>query len=220
MNPQEENRQTPEEGDAAAEADAAAAREAGEAGPTAKAAEAGATETEAATEETAEQEVDPRDAEIADLKDKLLRAVAETENVRRRAAREKEEAHKFAISNFAKDLCDVADNLQRAVEAVPAEKAEDAIVKTLVEGVEMTERTMLGAFERHGIRRIDPQGEKFDPNLHEAMTEVEDPSAEPGTVIQVFQTGYMISDRLLRPARVVVAKGGEKQQGAKVDTVA
>ena len=219
MNPQEENKQVPEEGEAAADANGAEAP--GEAGPAAETAEAGAAETEAAAEETVEEEeADPRDAEIADLKDKLLRAVAETENVRRRAAREKEEAHKFAISNFAKDLCDVADNLQRAVEAVPADKAEDTIVKTLVEGVEMTERTMLGAFERHGIRRIDPQGEKFDPNLHEAMTEIEDPSAEPGTVIQVFQTGYMISDRLLRPARVVVAKGGEKQQGAKVDTVA
>lgn len=216
MNPQEENKQVPEDGpvdgNVAANADAAEVP--------ADAGEAAAVEAAETSGDAVAEEPDPRDAEIADLKDKLLRAVAETENVRRRSAREKEEAHKFAVSNFAKDLCDVADNLQRAVEAVPADKAEDAIVKTLVEGVEMTERTMLSAFERHGIRRIDPQGEKFDPNLHEAMTEIEDPSAEPGTVIQVFQTGYVINDRLLRPARVVVAKGGEKQHGAKVDTVA
>ncbi len=191
---------------------------AGQAGDPAN--DAAAATADVAPEAGAETAPDPRDAEIAELKDKLLRAVAEAENVRRRAARDKEDAHKFAVANFARDLCEVADNLRRAVVSVPAEHSGDEAVKGLLEGVEMTERALLGAFERHGLRQIDPAGEKFDPNLHEAMTEIEAPDAEPGTVVQVFQTGYVLNDRLLRPARVVVARGGQKRQGGAVDTVA
>jgi len=163
---------------------------------------------------------DPRDQEIAELKDKLLRAAAETENIRRRSVRDREDAHKFAISRFAQDLCEIADNLGRAIAAVPADQAKEGVVATVIEGVEMTERTLLSVFERHGMTMIDPVGEKFDPNLHEAMTEIEDPSTAPGTIVQVFQTGFLLNDRLIRPARVIVARGGKKEVGETVDTVA
>lgn len=167
-----------------------------------------------------EPEIDPKDAEIAELKDKLLRAVAEVENIRRRGGREREEAHKFAVTRFARDLCEVADNLRRAIDSVPDDSADDAVGQNLMEGVRMTERVMHEVFSRHGIRQIDAAGERFDPNLHEAMTEIEAPDAAPGTVVQVFQTGYVINDRLLRPARVIIAKGASKTPGESVDTVA
>lgn len=144
--------------------------------------------------------------EIAQLKDKLLRAMAETENVRRRVEREREETAKYAVSSFAKELAGVADNLRRAIDAVPAEtRAADEAVRSLLEGVEATERALLAGFERFGVSRIDPLGERFDPNRHQAMAQI-DSDQPPGTVIQVMQAGYMIHDRLLRPAMVVVAK--------------
>jgi len=150
--------------------------------------------------------------EVTQLKDKLLRAMAETENVRRRAEREREDTSKYAVSNFAKELAGVADNLRRAIDAVPGEtRAADEAVRSLLEGVEATERTLLAAFERFGVTRIDPLGERFDPNRHQAMAQV-DSDQPAGTVIQVMQAGYLIHDRLLRPAMVVVAKarpGGE-----------
>lgn len=168
-------------------------------------------EAELAAEAAAE--IDPRDAEITDLKDKLLRTLAENENVRRRAARDVEEARRFAVSRFATDLCEVADNLYRAIDSASEDMANDDAVKSLLDGVKMTANNLLSVFERHGIRPIDPKGERFDPNLHEAMTEIEFADAEPGTVIEVFQTGYLINDRLLRPARVVVARAPREQAG-------
>jgi molecular chaperone GrpE len=145
------------------------------------------------------------EAEVAKMKDQALRALAEAENIRRRAEREKEDTAKYAVSKLAKELLSVADNLRRALDAVPPEKRDDT-VKTMVSGVELTERELLAAFERAGIRRIDPMGEKFDYNLHQAMFEVETPDKPAGTVVQVMQPGYVIHDRLLRPALVGVSK--------------
>ncbi len=155
--------------------------------------------------------IDALDAEVADLKDKLLRALAEAENVRRRAERDKIEISKYAVAGFAREILSVADNLRRALESMDEEtRKENGAVETLVVGVEMTEREMLNAFERFRITPIDALGQKFDHNLHEAMFETEDKDRPEGTVIQVLQTGYMLNDRLLRPAKVGVSKGGPK----------
>jgi molecular chaperone GrpE len=155
-------------------------------------------------------------AEIADLKDKLLRALAEGENMRRRFQKEREDTAKYAIAGFARDMLTVADNLRRALAA--ATGAGDN-ARALVEGIEMTEREMLTAFERHGIRRIDPAGQKFNHEQHEAMFEVPTADAPPGTVVQVLDVGYMIHDRLLRPARVGIAKALPGDAQPKLDTV-
>ncbi|RIK85311.1 MAG: nucleotide exchange factor GrpE [Hyphomicrobiales bacterium] len=155
--------------------------------------------------------------ENEELKDRALRLAAETENLRRRAARDVQDARSYAIANFARDMLQVADNLDRALAAVPAETKEggDAGLKALMEGVELTGRAMIAALERHGVRKLDPQGERFDPNFHQAMFEVPDPSVPSGTVVQVVQTGYVIGERVLRPAMVGVAKGGPKQPAAE-----
>lgn len=151
------------------------------------------------------------EAEVTSLKDQLLRAVAETENVRRRAQRDREETLKYAAAPVVKDLLSVADNLQRALESVPQEQlGANEPVRNLHLGVEMTLKELQSVFDRHGIRFIDPLGERLDPHSHEAMYEVEDPSKPAGTVVQVVQAGYRLHDRLLRPARVGVAKGGPK----------
>lgn len=151
------------------------------------------------------------EAEAASLKDQLLRAMAETENVRRRAQREREDSMKYAAVPVIKDLLGVADNLQRALESVPEDLvAGNEQMKNLRLGVEMTQKELQAVFERHAIRSIDPLGEKLDPHLHEAMYEVEDPSKPAGTVVQVIQSGYRLHDRLLRPARVGISKGGAK----------
>lgn len=147
------------------------------------------------------------EAELADAKDRLLRALAETENVRRRAERERSDAARFGAANFAKDLLNVADNLRRALESVPEGERGDELMRNLLQGVAATERELLAAFERHGVRRIDPVGERFDHNLHQAMFEVENTGRPAGTVVQVLQPGYVMHDRLLRPALVGVAKG-------------
>ena len=147
------------------------------------------------------------EAELADAKDKLLRALAETENVRRRAQREREDAVRYGAANFARDMLTVADNLRRALDAAPEDGARDEITRTLLAGVAATERELLAALERNGIKRIEPQpGERFDHNFHEAMFEVEGTGRPAGTVVQVLQPGYVIHDRLLRPAMVGVAK--------------
>ncbi len=169
------------------------------------------------------QEDDPEariaelEAEAADFKDKLLRALAEAENVRRRAVRDKEDASKYAIANFARDMLAVADNLRRALESVASAKDEkggrdstDDDLASLLTGVEMTERDMLGIFERHGIKAIEAMGTAFDHNLHEAMFELEDAEKPAGTVVHEIQTGYKLGDRLLRPTKVGVSKGGPK----------
>ncbi|WP_425907254.1 nucleotide exchange factor GrpE [Nitrobacter sp. TKz-YC02] len=150
--------------------------------------------------------------EVADAKDRMLRTLAEMENLRKRTAREVSDARTYGISGFARDVLDIADNLQRALDAVPAEAraAADPGLKALIEGVELTERSLHNALEKHGVKRFDPAGEKFDPNVHQAMYEVPDSSIPVGTVAQVIQAGYMIGERVLRPALVGVAKGGAK----------
>jgi len=155
------------------------------------------------------------EAQVAELNDKLLRAVAETENVRRRAQREKDDASKYAIASFAGDMVSVADNLNRALGSIDEEtRAADEAVGNLMTGVEMTLRDLLSTFERTGIKRIEAMDKPFDHNLHEAMFEMEDASKPTGTVIQVVQEGYTIRDRLLRPTKVGVSKGGAAAQPA------
>ena len=150
--------------------------------------------------------------ESADYKDKLLRTLAEMENLRRRTEREIADTRLYAISAFARDIIAVADNMQRAMGALDAELREkaDGGTKALLDGVELTERELLKVLEKHGVKKFDPLGEKFDPNLHQAMYEIPDPSQPAGTVAQVVQPGYMIGERVLRPALVAVAKGGPK----------
>jgi molecular chaperone GrpE len=150
--------------------------------------------------------------ENEELKDRALRAAAEMENLRRRTARELQDARAYSAANFARDMLSVSDNLRRALDAIPAEAkaAGDAGFTALIEGVEMTERAMLAALERHGVRKLQPEGEKFDPNFHQAMFEVNNPDVPANTVVQVVQPGYSIGERVLRPAMVGVAKGGPK----------
>jgi molecular chaperone GrpE len=147
-------------------------------------------------------------AEAGQLKDQLLRALAEAENTRRRSQREREDSARYASSALGKDIVQVADNLARALAAVPAEAlAQDDALKNLVEGIAATERQFLAALERHNIKRIEPLGAKFDAHLHQAMFEVPNSGKPAGTVVQVLQPGYVLHDRLLRPALVGVAKG-------------
>ncbi|MHA1525346.1 MAG: nucleotide exchange factor GrpE [Alphaproteobacteria bacterium] len=167
--------------------------------------------------QTEAQNAAPRDelAEIkalADgLKDRLLRQMAEMENLRKRTEREKAEGARYAIARFARDIVTVADDLHRALASVPdGAKKEIEAVRNLVEGVAVTERQLMQIFERHGLKRFDPTGDRFDPELHEAMFEIPDPSQPAGTVAQVIEAGYMIGDRMLRPARVGIARGGPK----------
>src|SRR6476660_9936568 len=150
--------------------------------------------------------------EAAESRDKMLRTLAEMENLRKRTAREVADARAYGITGFARDILDIADNLQRALDAIPAEAKEtaDPGIKAFIEGVELTERSLLNSLEKNGVKKFDPSGEKFDPNFQQAMYEVPDPSVPPGTVVQVVQAGYMIGDRVLRPALVAVAKGGAK----------
>ena len=145
------------------------------------------------------------------MKDKVLRTAAEMENLRRRTERDKADTAKFAISNFARDVLTIADNIARAIEHVPEEAAEaDEALKSFLEGIQVTERELLNVLERHGIVRVDPKGERFDPNKHQAMFEVENTGVPEGTVVEVVQQGYSIAERVLRPALVGVAKGGPK----------
>lgn len=166
--------------------------------------------------------------ETADLKDKLLRALAEAQNSRRRAQREREDAAKYAISSFARELLDVQDNLIRALASIsPEDKAAGGeTLATLYEGVEMTQRVLHAAFERHKIEILNPAGEKFDPNFHQAVAEIPDTGRPGGSIVDVMQTGYLIGDRLLRPAMVTVARGDgaaagdDEEPGGAVDTSA
>jgi len=151
------------------------------------------------------------EAEKTDLKEKLLRTLADMENLRRRTEREISDARTYAVSNFARDMLNVADNFQRAIDSVPAEAREgSAALTALIEGIELTEREMLKTLERYGVKRLDPEGEKFDPHLHQAMFEVPKPDVPSGTVVQVIQPGYVIGDRVLRPALVGVVKNAPK----------
>jgi len=149
--------------------------------------------------------------EAVDLKDKLLRTLADMENLRRRTEREVADARAYAIAGFAEDLVGVVDNMHRALEVAAESKAViDGAAKAFVEGVELTERELLKVLEKHGVKKFDPQGAKFDPHLHQALFEVPDPNLPSGTVAQVIQAGYTIGDRVLRPARVGISKGGPK----------
>ena len=154
--------------------------------------------------------------EAAESRDKMLRTLAEMENLRKRTSREVADARVYGITGFARDVLDIADNLQRALDAVPHETraAADPGLKALIEGVELTERSLLNALEKNGVKKFDPTGEKFDPNFQQAMYEVPEPTVPSGTVMQVVQSGYMIGDRILRPALVGVSKGGAKSAPA------
>jgi molecular chaperone GrpE len=173
---------------------------------------------ETATAETADTPPSPEEqisllaAAVDELRDKFLRAVAETDNVRKRAEREVAEARAYGIANFARDTIGVADNLARALDAITPESHANAdeTLKALLDGVDLTRRELRNTLKKHGVRELDPKGEKFDPNFHQAMYEVPDPEAAAGTVVQVMQSGYAIGDRVLRPALVAVAKGGTK----------
>jgi molecular chaperone GrpE len=154
--------------------------------------------------------------EAADARDKMLRTLAEMENLRKRTAKEVADARAYGVTGFARDVLDIADNLQRALDAVPAEAraTADPGLKSLIEGVELTERSLHNTLEKYGVKRLDPSGSKFDPNFHQAMYEVPDASVPAGTVVQVVQAGYTIGERVLRPALVAVSKGGAKAASA------
>ena len=175
-----------------------------------------------AEELSAEARIATLEAALGEQKDRLLRALAETENVRRRAQREREDASKYAVAGFAKELLSVADNLRRALDSLPEAEARDERTRSLLAGVEATERELLSVFERHGIRRIDPNGERFDHNLHQAIFEAERPGQPAGMIVEVLQPGYVLHDRLLRPAMVGVAKEtpGPAEPAESIDTVA
>ena len=163
--------------------------------------------------------LDAKESELAAMKDQALRALAEAENTRRRTERELADMSKYAVTGFARDLVGVIENLQRAVDSIPADlKASQPAVANLAVGVEMTLNELLGIFNRQGIKRIDPLGQKFDHNFHQAVAQIESPDAEAGTVVQVLQAGYVIHDRLLRPAMVGVAAASSP--AAIVDTKA
>jgi molecular chaperone GrpE len=155
--------------------------------------------------------------ENAEHKDRLLRTLAEMENLRKRTDREVSDMRQYGIASFARDVLAVADNMERALEALDAElrEAADPGIKALLDGVELTERELLKVLEKHGVKQYEPKkGDKFDPNLHQAMYELPDPSQPAGTVAQVVQPGYMIGERMLRPALVGIAKGGPKPASA------
>jgi molecular chaperone GrpE len=170
--------------------------------------------TESSSQTNEEKTIDSTDyvAVAAEYKEKLLRVLAEMENLRRRTEREIADTRAYGISAFARDIVGVADNMARGISALNAELREkaDAGLRALLEGVELTERELAKVLEKHGVKKFDPLGEKFDPNLHQAMFEIADPSVPAGTVAQVVQPGYMIGERVLRPAMVAVAKGGPK----------
>jgi molecular chaperone GrpE len=151
-------------------------------------------------------------AENAGLKDKVLRTLAEMENLRRRTEKEVSDAKTYGVTSFARDMLTFADNLHRALANVPAEARDSAggLMKSFVEGIELTERDFLSRLARHGVRKLEPQGQKFDPNFHEALFEAPDENLPAGTVAQVIEDGFAIGDRVLRPAKVGVAKGGAK----------
>lgn len=148
----------------------------------------------------------------AELKDKLMRTLADMENLRARTEREKKDMAKYAVANFARDILTIGDNISRTIQAVPEESINaDPALKTLVDGIEMTERELSNTLDRYGVKLIDCEGEPFDPNIHQAMFEVPNPDITAGIVVEVVQNGYMIGERVLRPAGVGVSKGGAKR---------
>ena len=176
------------------------------------------TQVESAPAETAERErdafavIEALNAENSQLKDRVLRTLAEMENLRRRTEREVSDARTYAVAGFARDMLTVVDNLTRALEHLPTEAraAADPQIQSVIEGVELTARDLEAVLGRHGVKRLDPKGQKFDPNFHQAIFEVPDETAPAGAVSQVVQSGWTIGDRVLRPAMVGVSKGGAK----------
>ena len=168
--------------------------------------------------DAAEDALESAQKEISALKDQILRAMAETENTRRRMKKEMDDAQKYAVSSFAKDILDVADNFQRALDAVPKDGADGETLKNLVTGVSATERQLMSVMERFGIKKLESLGQPFDPHVHRVMLEQDDATKPAGTILQVLQPGYIIHDRLLREAMVIVSKGGPVAH--KVDTTA
>lgn len=177
--------------------------------------EAGAEEMGEARTPTSEELLAAAEAENAELRDKVLRMAAEMENLRKRTEREIADTRSYAIAGFARDMLVATDNLSRALMVIPAQAREtaDGTLKSLIEGIEMTEREMQRLLQKHGVVQIEAQGEKFDPHRHQAMFEVPDSSVPEGTVVQVVQAGFAIGERVLRPAMVGVAKGGPKRNG-------
>ena len=159
------------------------------------------------------------DRELADMKDRLLRTLADMENMRKRTEREVLDARLYGIAGFARDVLAVADNMHRALEAIGPElrQSADANVNALIEGVELTERELLKTLEKNGVKKFSPQGEKFDPNVHQAMYEIPTSDLPPGQVAEVIQAGYMIGERVLRPAMVAVSKAIQKTPASAND---
>ncbi len=186
------------------------------------AAEAVGTEDAQQPQAAASDAVAALKAENDNLRDQVLRTLAEMENLRRRTEREVQDAGRYAIASFARDMLSVGDNLRRALDALPAEAraAADSALTNLLSGVELTERELLKGLEKHGVRKIAPNGQKFDPNLHQAMFEVPNAEVPNGTVVQVLQEGFVIGDRVLRPALVGVSKGGPKSAAKSADEAA
>ncbi len=173
-----------------------------------------------AAKDDASARIGELEAQLAELKDQYLRALAETENMRRRSQRQMEEMRKYAAADLAKALLSVVDNLRRALESVPQEeRSGNPSLAKFVGGLEAIERDFLQAFEAHHIVKLDPSGQAFDPNLHQAMMRVENSGRPAGTVVQLMQVGYILRDRLLRPAMVGVAKGDDEEP-PKIDTTA
>lgn len=180
---------------------------------------------QAADEDGAQIHIKALESELGHTKDQLLRALADAENTRRRAQREREDIGKYAVSNFARDLLDFSDNVRRAIDSIPDDlKNEgDERIKNMIAGLEAMEQQMLRTFDKHGIKKITPIDLPFDPNFHEVMFEAPGTGKPAGTIIQIIEPGYVLHDRLLRPARVGVAKddgGGHPQGNHQVDTQA
>jgi molecular chaperone GrpE len=180
----------------------------------AKPAEPAKAETQAANQDAGVElasDLEGLLAENADMRDRVLRTMADMENLRRRTEREKADTARYAISNFARDVLTIGDNLKRAIDHVPAEAAaQDPALKSFLDGVELTERELLNMLEKHGVTKLEPLGQRFDPNQQQAMYEVPTTEVPDGTVVEVMQAGYTIGDRVLRPALVAVSKGGPK----------
>ena len=181
--------------------------------------EAAEDAAQGAPSDAAAQANDALAREAAEMRDRLLRTLAEMENLRKRTEREVADARAYGIASFARDVLDIGDNMHRALEAVPQDAREqgEAGLKALMEGVEITERALHKALEKNGVKKLEPIGEKFNPNHHQAMYEVPDASVPAGTVVQVVQAGYLIGERILRPALVAIAKGGPKAAPAASD---
>ncbi|MDE3016443.1 MAG: nucleotide exchange factor GrpE [Pseudomonadota bacterium] len=178
-----------------------------------------AVSAEASEESQTRERILQLEEEASRLRDQWLRAVAETENVRKRSQRDQEETARYAVASFARDMAGVVENLKRALGNIPADaRGGDGLLKTMAEGLDLTQREILSVFGKYGIKRVDPEGQKFDHNLHQAVVQVERGDVAPGTVVQVVQAGYVLHDRLLMPAMVAVAKAPDAPE--KIDETA